>query len=372
MVLGIDVSRLVGPRTGVGRHLEHLLESWSHAELPFDEVRLYAHAPVDALPIDRRFRFEVLSARRGGIGWQIGRLRPRANAADVFLGAYTLPPGVRTRCAVLNLGILEGRFAVGGVRAHLYSRHFAWSCRRADLVIAISNTTKQDLVRWYGADAARIRVEHPGLGTGFRSDSDSDSDQADPAVGAAVERALGRRGKYVLFVGKLSARRHIAELVQAFREVASDWPEHHLLLVGPNTGHVAKEDLTGERVVYVPFLELDELALLYRGACAFVLPTEREGFSHTVAEAMGVGCPVLLLRGAQVGVLEGLSAEDPVLRADDSQPGSLAAALRRLFGDPELRAQLREAGRCHAKSFPSWDEHAARVVAHLAEVAQGA
>lgn len=81
-VLGIDGSRLVGLFTGVGRHLQFIIDAWSRQELPLPEVRVYAHAPLPDL---------------------------------LFMSSYSLPPGVRTKCAVLNMGILEGPFVAAGL-----------------------------------------------------------------------------------------------------------------------------------------------------------------------------------------------------------------------------------------------------------------
>jgi glycosyltransferase involved in cell wall biosynthesis len=363
--LAIDASRLAGPRTGVGRHIEYLVDSWARTDLPFDEVRLYAHAPIDDLPRSPRFQFELLQADSAGVGWQLVQLRRRANDADVLFSAYTVPPGVRTRCVVLNPGILEGRFAVPGLRARLRSRHFAWSSRKADLVIAISETTKGDLVESYGVDPRRVRVERAGLARTFRTGRPADAE-----VSKAVERTLGLVAPYFLFVGKISARRHVSELVEAFRTVAGERPDLHLVLVGPNTGRIPPGDLAGDRLVHVPFLEAEELALLYRGAVGFVMPAEREGFPHTIAEAMASGCPVVVLRDAELGILDSMPRHELVLDADDPRPPSLAVALRRLLDDDALRTRLVEAGRRYADTFPSWDEHAARVMAILAEVAQ--
>ena len=88
MVIGVDASRLVGPRTGVGRQFEGMLDAWTRIESPgFERVRLFAHAPIDDLPADDRFALEVLPSPTAGIGWQTRQLRPRAAEVDVLLSA---------------------------------------------------------------------------------------------------------------------------------------------------------------------------------------------------------------------------------------------------------------------------------------------
>ena len=92
-------------------------------------------------------------------------------------------------------------------------------------------------------------------------------------------------------------------LASAFAKVRRGHRDLRLLLVGPNTDNVPVSELPSG-VVHAEFLELDELALLYRAARALVLPTDREGFGHPIAEAMASGCPVVLLRGTSVGVFD--------------------------------------------------------------------
>jgi alpha-1,3-rhamnosyl/mannosyltransferase len=159
--------------------------------------------------------------------------------------------------------------------------------------------------------------------------------------------------------------------VSAVARLRRDHRDLRLLLVGPNSGNVPLDELPAG-VVHAEFLELHELALLYRAARALVLPTVREGFGHPVAEAMASGCAVVLPRNASVGVLDwaedGARAE-LVAEADDVSPAALERTLRRVLEDDELRARVVERARVFAAGFPSWDEHARVVMDELAEAA---
>ena len=73
----------------------------------------------------------------------------------------------------------------------------------------------------------------------------------------------------------------------------------------------------------MPFLGSDALAPLYRGAHAFVLPTEHEGFSGTIPEAIASGCPVVTVDHA---ALEDAGLREAVLAVPSASPGLLAAA----------------------------------------------
>lgn len=98
-------------------------------------------------------------------------------------------------------------------------------------------------------------------------------------------------------------------LLRAFDDVATTRPHLRLLLVGPRPRGLDLEGMVANlrasaAVRHLDLLDQDKLALLYRGARAFVTPTTREGFSLPTLEAMRSGCPILTLRRASLGVLE--------------------------------------------------------------------
>ena len=358
MVLGLDASRMAGPRTGVGRYLEYLLGSWSTEQMPFERVELFSPAPLSGLPNGSRFHVSVLPSRGPGGWWQTTRLRPRAAGVDLLFAPYTIPPGYRGASVVSNLGILEGRHRMPGARAKLRSQHFAYSARHADAVIANSETTKAGLVEHFGVRPNKVTVIWPGVDTTtFR-----------PAV-AGEEQAEGP--PYLLYVGKLSLRRHVPELLEAFAEVAAGRPDLQLVFVGPNAGSVPLDEIVTRlgieaAVTHVEHLDQGELATLYRGALGFVLPTAQEGFSATILEALASGCPVLTVEHS---ALSEAGLDQAALTVPDARRETLAAGLKRLVDDEPERARLRAAGPRHASGF-SWQETAAKTMDVLAEVAR--
>ncbi len=368
MILGVDAGRAVGDRTGVGRYILHLLSAWSRAPLPFEVVRIFSPAPLDGFPDDPRFRYEVLPGPRSELVWQPLHLRRPARDVDVLFGQYTLPPGYRGRGVINNLGIYEGKFAIPGWQPKIRSLHMRASARRADAVIANSASTKADVVHFYGVDPDRIVIVWPGAAADdFRPARPGDEEE----TAAVRERVLGSRdAPYFLFVGKLSARRNIPALVEAFAEVHRAHPEFRLLVVGPNTTGIPVDELfanfeLGESARYVPFLGSDALAPLYRGAHAFVLPTEHEGFSGTIPEAIASGCPVVTVDHA---ALEDAGLREAVLAVPSASPALLAAAMTRTIDEPALRERLAHAGLEVSRQL-TWDETARGTMDVLARIA---
>jgi glycosyltransferase involved in cell wall biosynthesis len=365
VIVGVDVSRLVGPRTGIGRSYEQLLRGWAAApDLAVERIDLFSPAPVEDVPDDPRLRLRVLPARAPGLWWQVSALRRQAAELDVLMAPYALPLAYPGRAVVENHGILEGpdRAAWKEVRARARSRHFRYSARRADAVIAISTVVRDDLVRWYGVDAERIHVIPYGLGAPF-GPGEPDS--------AAVRGVLGVDAPFLIFVGKLSPRRHLPELLRAFDDVAAAHPDLRLLVVGPNAWNIPVASLlTGtkaaDRIVRVDHLDQPTLAALYRSAVALVLPTTKEGWSMPIREALACGCPVVTTDGPW---LDEDGSGSAVIRVAAPEPALLAEGMRSVVEEEAVRADLRRRGLALAAGFPTWEERALRVIDVLAGVA---
>jgi alpha-1,3-rhamnosyl/mannosyltransferase len=192
----------------------------------------------------------------------------------------------------------------------------------------------------------------------------------DPDLRSARERYGVSDAPYILFVGKLSRRRHIPELLAAFRDISGEVP-HRLLLAGPNllqldiAGLIAELGLTG-RALYHGFVPDADVPLLYAGASLFVLASEGEGFSLTTLEAMQSGVPVITLdRPNMVEVTDGAAHLVP----DGSTP-TLARAMREVLGNDARQQEMRRRG-LERTSELTWSAMAQQTLDVLWGVASG-
>jgi alpha-1,3-rhamnosyl/mannosyltransferase len=203
------------------------------------------------------------------------------------------------------------------------------SARRARHVLAVSERTKHDAISLYGLPPDKVTVVPHGV---------------DPAFGP------GERGsvEFVLFVGAVQARKDPLAALAAATAVGLP-----LVVVGPEKEPALASALRAGGADVRGWIAQEELADLYRGAAALVLPSRQEGFGIPVIEAMASGTPVVL-------------SADPALRevagaaASYAEDGDFTAALRRALAD---RARLSAAGLVRAREF-TW-EHAARLTADV-------
>lgn len=199
------------------------------------------------------------------------------------------------------------------------------AAKRATHLIAVSERTKQDAIELYGIAASKITVTPHGV---------------DPAFGPGD----ASRGGYLLFVGAVQARKDPRAALIAAQNVGLP-----LVVAGPEKEPALVAELRASGADVRGFVSKDELAELYRGAEALILPSRFEGFGLPVLEAMASGTPVVLSDDA---ALREVAGEAGVYADHDD----LAAAVRRAL---DHRARYAQAGLERARLF-TWEETARR------------
>ena len=210
-------------------------------------------------------------------------------------------------------------------------------CRRADLTVTVSEFSRGEIGKWYGADTAKMPVCHEG-GDHITAVA------ADPSV---LDR-LGLVGrKFFLGVGVDSANKNIATVVAAFRKAKLD--DTLLVLTGAKDPKVFGpiEQVQAEGVRMAGFVPDTDLRTLYEHALALVFPSFYEGFGLPPLEAMTCGCPVII--SEQAALIEVCGDVALRCRADDTD--GILRHMQALHCDAALRARLKAAGQERARRF---------------------
>lgn len=222
------------------------------------------------------------------------------------------------------------------------------SFEAADLIIAISQSTKNDLCRVYPViNPKKVMVAHLGVDEIFFRQQ-------------ANGKKTGR--PYMLYVGgREYAYKNFNLLLDTFisRKYFLDFD---LVLVGGEKElkmdqKVKVENTTGKGSWLVQKFGDDQmLADLYAGASVFVYPSLYEGFGIPVLEAMAAGCPVVACNASSIPEVAG----DCALLFDPKNPSGLAEHIEKIITDKNLTANLVEKGRSHARQF-TWQAMAEKV-----------
>lgn len=225
--------------------------------------------------------------------------------------------------------------------------------------IALTNSvfTGEDLVRTVGFPAERTVPVLAGLNASYGAPGAS----LEPDRRQRTLARYGLRGPFFLYVGAGELHKNLATSLGAFRDVCTTHDAQFVLagrLQGQlKTLHQRCKDQGMTDVVATDFIPREELEDLYSAATATVFMSRLEGFGFPVLEAMARGCPVISSNAASLPEVGG----DAVIQLDpDDEPG-VAAAMRHLLDDPNLRHELAKRGRKRAAQF-TWDAVALRTL----------
>ena len=374
LAVGVDVFPFFERMSGVGWYEWNLLSQLPLVD-PAIEMRLYAQtfgAPDEPspppLPTAARVRFRYHHMPAGFLL----PVRPTLKALrliveplllfldgnDVFFAPNFFVPS-RHQPAVTalvptvhDLAFLRLPHTVQRETLDLLQRHLPRALYSADALIAVSAATANDLVELAGVTPRRVHVVHEGVDARFAADA-----------GCLLD---GLPGRYLLFISTLEPRKNVVGLLSAFEQAVAQGYPGDLVLVGrwgwrtEAAQEALRRSPTRERIHHLDYLSRERLTAVLQHAEALVFPSLLEGFGLPLVEAMACGVPAIVSSTSSLPEVGG----DAALYVDPNRPETLAAAILRLAGDPELARSLAAAGRARAERF-RWEDAASATAAVL-------
>ncbi len=373
-------------RIGLNAQLLSLTESYRGAGIHSHIYQLLKHLPVTngaaqawqliAYLSDPQFVPPPgLTVHRSGwntaspwrrIAWEQTRLAQLSSRLDLLHGmAYALPLTATcpTVVTVHDLSFLRFPEAFRPWNRLYLSFITRASVRRAAAVIAVSESTRQDVRQLCGVAAEKITVVPNGVAAEFCP--------ADDAPVADFRQRKGLPDRFILFLGTLEPRKNLLRLVEAYARLPQRAAVRLVIAGGKGWFYeqlfrrVAELGLA-EQVLFPGFLPAAELPWWYRAAELFVYPSRFEGFGMPVLEALACGTPTITTTASSLPEVAG----DAALLVDPDDTEALIAAMGRVLDNAALAAQLREAGLHRASQLP-WSRVAASTLEVYRTVLRG-
>ncbi len=335
MIIGIDASRSRHPRpTGVERYSTEIIQALLEVEaLKNMEFRLYSPARLadfsDA--IQRVIPFPRL--------WTLVRLsfEMLTHKPDIlFVPAYGLPFFAPKRSFVTIHDVAFEKFP------EVYGRFqrwvLSWTTRRAlrvaEAVFVPSQAVANDVQKFYSNIRAEVKVVPHG--------------PLHLASGGSLPKNLDA-GSYLLFIGRLEAKKNLDRLIAAWRTLRAEFPELKLALAGrKNPAWTCPND---EGLLELGFCDEATIHALLTHASALVLPSLDEGFGFPLLQGFEADCPVLC---SKIPALEEVGG-DAILSFDPESTEDMGRVIRKFLHDDPAQQIAR--GRARLQQF-SWQKAA--------------
>ncbi len=356
MRIGIDATSIPPNRVGAGNYIYNLVNALAE----IDDRNQYFIFINSKLREDWRieknnFSFVSIpfSSRSLRILWeQTGLpLQARKLALEILHSPHYTMPIVKSCQSVVTFCDMTFELFP---ELHEFSKRLIfplmmrWSANQAERLIAISESTRQDVMRI-------LRVKPERIITIPLAASSDYGVIARNRVKEVCNRYQLTVGKYIYYVGALEPRKNVPLLIEAYAKLAYKFPDIPLVIAGKK-GWMYDEIFAKvknlnleERVRFLGYVPEQDLIGLYNGTSIFVYPSLYEGFGLPVLEAMQCGAPVVTTNVSSMPEVAGNSA---LLVAPDDVEG-LSKAMQRILSDDQLAKDLSSLGLARSANF-SW------------------
>jgi glycosyltransferase involved in cell wall biosynthesis len=355
MRIGFEAKRLFHNFTGLGNYSRTLVSNLARL-YPEHEYLLFTPS-VRTAPRTAEFlthaRMRVVEPHAPNPLWRLWTSKNNAmqEKVDLFHGlSHEIPfhfeatkiPSVVT---IHDLIFKEYPEQYGWADRHIYSLKFGHACRNATKIVAISENTKRDIIKYFGISEDKVAMIPQTCDRSFYS-AVSRKQKHD------VRNKYNLPSEYLLYVGSLIERKRLLSIVQAL----ATFPKNHrpaLVVIGRGREYkrrvvefIQKSGLTDD-VHFVPHVAFSDFPAVYQSATAMVYPSIAEGFGIPIIEALFSKIPVITSNRSCLPEAAGPSS----LLVDPDNTEDFAQAIARVVSDSTLRSHMISEGHAYVQRF---------------------
>ncbi|MCK5413402.1 MAG: glycosyltransferase family 4 protein [Candidatus Pacebacteria bacterium] len=364
MIIGIDIRMLArGTRSGIEEYTINLLSNmlkldsniqyklfyngYKKVDLKYDFLKLL-NVELKEFKIPNRlldFSFQYFSYPK------VDKL---LGGVDVFFSPHIFSAPVSKNCKTvttfhdLSFANHKEFYSLGKNYWH-FSMNPKKKARKSDKIIAVSNSTKNDLMKIYKIDFEKIKVVYSGI----NKEQTAENNESE------VRKKYNLSEKYILYLGTIEPRKNIVSIIKAFEKLKYSITDKSLKLIiagskgwlYKNVFEVAENSKYKKDIIFAGFIDDEDKTTLYRLAEIFVYPSFYEGFGFPPLEAMQNKTPVITSNLSSLSEAVG----DAAIMVNPYNIDELARAMENLLSDENLKNNLIEKGIQRTKKF-SWQK----------------
>lgn len=355
MKLGFDAKRLFNNFTGLGNYSRTLVSSINQVA---PEHELYLFTPQKKYHNDSREFFKepyhaVTPKTKFKAYWRsVSSVRKiKQLKLDIFHGlSHELPLGIKKTGikSVVTIHDLIYKTYPNDFSFFdrlIYDFKFKYACKNADKIIAVSQSTKNDIVKYYGTPESKIEVIYQSCHQQFKQTLSTDEI-------SNILLPYQLPNQFMLFVGSIIERKNLLNLIKAI-EMLPETIKLPLVVVGKGNAYLKKvkayikEKKLEERIIFAPQVRYKDLPALYQKTSVFIYPSVYEGFGIPVIEALWSRTPVITSNCSSMPEAAG----DGAFLCNPEEPASIAEGIVKIISDKIYAQELIEKGNEHINNF---------------------
>ena len=299
MRIGYDAKRIFHNSTGLGNYSRDLVRIMA-TYFPDNQYFLYnpKKAKINRLQLTNNMIVKMPTGFLNKLLPSLWRSKfitkdIKKDQIDVFHGlSGELPMGIdktpaKSVVTIHDLIFLRFPELYKPIDRKIYTKKFKKAAQIADIVVAISEQTKRDIINFLDISSEKIQVIYQGCHHVFKQNYDKE-------LKWSLRQKYNLPKQFLLNVGTIEERKNALTIVKAIQNTP-----HKLVIVGRKTPYaqqiddfIAKNNMQNQ-VIFLEGLQLEELAMLYQMASIFIYPSIFEGFGIPIIEAIYSKTPVI-------------------------------------------------------------------------------
>jgi len=353
--IGFDAKRLFNNATGLGNYSRTLVRGLKEF-YPENSYTLFSPKTIPSDETQDFFSAEYSICNAGRLPawlWRSYLIKGDIKKAnlDIFHGlSHELPIGinrVKTSSIVTIHDVISKIYPqdFSPVDCKIFDYKIKYACEHADRIVAISESTKSDLIYLYGVPEDKISVIYQTCNDAFKQVPST-------ATIDSIVQTYHLPQQFLLYVGTINERKNLLSIVEAMYHLKGkcDIP---LVVVGDGkeykqkvVDYVKKHNLESS-VLFAPYIKNQDLPVLYHQAKIFMYPSRYEGFGIPIIEALYSKTPVITTRLSSLPEAAGAGAH----YVDPDEPETIAEGILKILSKDDYREHLVTAGFNHVQQF---------------------